>query len=169
MIDEKQMTLGMDWQGQDVAGWYATEKIDGYRAYWDGANFWTRTGNKVNAPSWFTDGLPPVAMDCELYAGIGKRSAITSYLRSGNFPATLRLMVFDVPEASGDYAARMHSLPEKLPAHVQALPVKKVANTDHAFEMMLEIQAQDGEGIVLRNPAVDRYEIGRTQNLLKLK
>lgn len=36
-----------------------SEKYDGVRAYWNGIEFWTRTGKrKINTPVWFTKDFP---------------------------------------------------------------------------------------------------------------
>ena len=48
-------------------GWYLTEKYDGMRLYWDGSQFYSRIGNKVNVPESLTKQLPPVALDGELW------------------------------------------------------------------------------------------------------
>lgn len=49
-MNENDMQHGVDWNGQDVSGWIATEKYNGCRAYWDGGNLWSRGGLKVNIP-----------------------------------------------------------------------------------------------------------------------
>jgi len=30
-----------------------SEKLDGVRAFWNGNDFYSRAGNKFNAPDWF--------------------------------------------------------------------------------------------------------------------
>jgi DNA ligase-1 len=45
-----------------------SEKLDGVRAYWNGANFLSRNGNIFDAPRWFKEGLPrSVSLDGELW------------------------------------------------------------------------------------------------------
>jgi DNA ligase-1 len=46
---------------------WMSEKFDGIRAYWDGSNLFTRKGNKIRVPSFFLEGLPPIALDGELW------------------------------------------------------------------------------------------------------
>jgi DNA ligase 1 len=58
------------------AGWLVSIKLDGHRAYWNGTHFRSRGpgdnfGRIIEAPKWFTQGLPVEALDGELYAGIG--------------------------------------------------------------------------------------------------
>ena len=64
----------------NVAGWLMTEKLDGMRGYWDGRQLWTRRGNPIYTPRWFTAGLPKDAtLDGELW------------LRRNSFEATMRI------------------------------------------------------------------------------
>lgn len=35
-----------------------SEKFDGVRAYWDGKNFYHRSGEQMQVPLWFSDILP---------------------------------------------------------------------------------------------------------------
>jgi len=44
-----------------------SEKLDGVRAYWDGKQFLSRQGNLYHAPAWFTEHLPAVPLDGELW------------------------------------------------------------------------------------------------------
>lgn len=37
----------------DPTDWWISEKLDGVRAYWDGADFYSREGNPFPAPAWF--------------------------------------------------------------------------------------------------------------------
>lgn len=68
-MNEKQFTLATDYHPAiDPAGWLASEKMDGCRAYWDGRQFWTRGGNVIMAPAWFTRGLPASHLDGEIWA-----------------------------------------------------------------------------------------------------
>lgn len=78
-----------------VGGWWASEKLDGMRAYWDGGvtrgtpkqlvpwanhdkderyveppictGLWSRYGNVIHAPDWWLDKLPFAPLDGELY------------------------------------------------------------------------------------------------------
>src|SRR5262245_58339892 len=53
----------------NLAGWWMSEKLDGFRAYWDGQKFISRLGNLIHAPDWFMAGLPDVPLDGELWLG----------------------------------------------------------------------------------------------------
>jgi len=51
----------------DPADYWVSEKLDGVRGVWDGKTLRFRSGNLVHAPKWFTDALPPVPLDGELW------------------------------------------------------------------------------------------------------
>ncbi len=78
-----------------IAGWFASEKLDGIRAYWDGGlsrgllasevpyantvkdyrlkqevratGLWSRTGKVIHAPDYWLDELPSIPLDGELW------------------------------------------------------------------------------------------------------
>ncbi len=58
-------------QGIDVSEYWTSEKLDGIRALWDGKHLYTRNGNRIYAPKWFTESLPEVHLEGELWAGQG--------------------------------------------------------------------------------------------------
>jgi DNA ligase-1 len=83
--------------GAPIGGWYASEKLDGMRAFWDGGitrgkpcseipfantakdarlvikpkatGLWSRYGKVIHAPNWWLDSLPQIPLDGELYGG----------------------------------------------------------------------------------------------------
>src|SRR5437868_6812014 len=64
------LLLAETWDGvTDPKGWWLSEKLDGVRAYWTGTGFSSRLGNVFHAPAWFTEGLPAVPLDGELWLG----------------------------------------------------------------------------------------------------
>lgn len=73
MISELDMMHGGDWTDDiDPAGWIVSEKLNGCRAFWDGSQLWSRGGNVIPAPAWFTAGLPTSPLDGEVWAGRGQ-------------------------------------------------------------------------------------------------
>lgn len=57
-----------DPEKHNPTGWWMSEKLDGVRAYWSGANIYSRAGNKFYAPHYFKDALPKgVELDGELW------------------------------------------------------------------------------------------------------
>lgn len=64
------LMLAKKWeQGKhNPKGWLMSEKLDGIRCYWDGANMYSRGGNKFNPPTWYKAILPKdIALDGELW------------------------------------------------------------------------------------------------------
>lgn len=172
-MTERDMTLGTDWTGQNVAGWFWSEKFDGCRAYWDGCRLWTRGGATIDAPAWLTAGLPAgVHLDCEVWFGRGRFEDARLAVQAGRWGQDARLVVFDAPEAPGDWSARMQAASGlTLPTHAFVaswgrLPSR--ASASRALRICAEVKAAGGEGLVLRRPGVG-YEHGRTGNTLKVK
>ncbi len=54
-------------EDMDPTGWYLTEKYDGIRLYWNGTDFYTRHGVKVQAPPSITNQMPKSPLDGELW------------------------------------------------------------------------------------------------------
>jgi len=162
----------MDWMGENIEGWFLSEKLDGCRAYWDGECFWTRSGKRVNAPEWFTSGLPKCHLDGEIYAGIGKLGIASSAVKHGNFGSedqpTVKFFVFDFPTASGNWAERMESsfLSFK---HAEKVKHQKCQGIEHLTQLLHSIKSVGGEGIVARNHRPQKYQTGRVSSFLKIK
>ena len=174
MTDEKSMTLGTDYAGQDVRGWYVTEKLRDVRAFWDGFNLWTRGGRIIAAPEWFTRGLPyGVPLDGGVYAGRCQVETIARLaVQNGRWiEGTHTFQVYDAPAVVGDYPERMKVARalSSVTTHVHAVAVSTVRNLNELRRLAVRIIGEGGEGLMLRNPSVTSYEQGLTGNLLKLK
>jgi DNA ligase-1 len=167
-VNEKQMTLGADWSGQCVDGWFASEKLDGCRAYWDGSRFWTRGGKVIDAPEWFTEGLPACHLDGEIWAGRGGFNAARNAVNFGRFNSGIRFAVFDAPNASGNWSERIASI-SLVSSNAFVVKCAVVSSRKEMIADMQRIQACGGEGLIVRNPAIRFYERGRTSNILKVK
>ena len=172
-MDEKQMTLGTDYDGENPAGWFMSEKLDGCRAYWDGIRFWTRGGEIIKAPAWFTKGLPPVHLDGEIYAGRGQLQAARLATQYGgrHFTRKIRFVVFDRPQSHTYWPYRLSLAGHELrkDRYASSIPFIVCDGYAHLFSYLNKIQTDGGEGVMLRHPHVTSYEIGRTKNLLKVK
>jgi DNA ligase-1 len=175
--------LAKKWSGQDPTGMWASEKLDGIRAYWNGEGFYSRNGNRFEAPAWFTDLLPKdQELDGELYIGPGQLYDALSVVRShtpGAGWAKVRYMVFDAPLVEGPFRTRMQTVrqvvnracrkwrrPGACPiVEVQQVPIRSAAELDTFHK---RVTAQGIEGTMLRDPD-SRYERRRSGTLLKLK
>lgn len=94
----------------NIGSWFASEKLDGMRAFWDGGitrgmpaesvpfanvekdgrylsppiatGLWSRYGKAIQAPSWWLNGLPEgFPLDGELYMGRGRFQELTSCVK----------------------------------------------------------------------------------------
>lgn len=89
------LMLAHNFKGEHIGGWYASEKLDGQRCFWDGGitrgmlkadvpwantakderyrntqyatGLWSRYGNPIQAPGWWLDKLPAIPCDGELW------------------------------------------------------------------------------------------------------
>ena len=61
--------LATEWDSNTMQpnGWIMTEKYDGVRLYWNGNNFITRHGRKIQVPSPMSIQMPSIALDGELW------------------------------------------------------------------------------------------------------
>jgi len=159
-----QPTLLRDYQGQPVDGWLMSEKLDGWRVMWDGAEFVTREGNVLAAPAWFKAGMPAVTLDGELFAGRGEFNQIQTLMAAGWHGLTFQ--AFDAPSAAPFRARYKHLMTLDLPAHVGIVKHIRCTDTRHLIEHADEIVTAGGEGAVVRNPRA-RYIAGRTDDVLR--
>jgi DNA ligase 1 len=167
--EEMRLMHGYDWCGEDLAGWWASEKLDGWRAYWTGARFLTRQGELLDAPAWFLAGMPDQVLDGELWAGPRTtHDQVNGAVRSGNWRA-LVFRPFDVPipmvriEVAQQILAGL-----RLPAHTRPVAYSLVASTAAAIRLMEGIVAAGGEGLMLRSPNSAYHTEHRSPKLLKL-
>lgn len=187
MIDETKMTLAVDMNGsRSVVGWLASEKLNGCRAFWDGRQFWTRGGHVVDAPAWFTRGLPAVPLDGEIWAGRGHGAGndnsafkvASNAVRLGGrwFDETddghpLGFAAFDFPHHPGGWVQRMAEARKAVRGcgHASAVRVTRIRDIHQFTEFLLRIRRLGGEGGIFRNPDAVGYEFGRSENYLRVK
>lgn len=164
--DAKRLQMhGKDWDGRDVSGWYASEKMDGCRAYWDGANLYTKEGNPINAPH-ITETLPQgFALDGELWAGRGQFEAARLFTQYGKNPERVRFVAFDAPGAGGDWPERLAAAAAHGVAVVKAWTIDDMGQLLGDLVQHLENGA---EGLMVRLPG-RHYKPGRSALLLKVK
>lgn len=167
------LMLAQEYKDQEIAGWAMSEKLDGVRAYWDGKHLISRQGYAFTPPKGFTAQFPPYPLDGELYSGRGQFEQISATVRSVSSDwRGIRLHVFDVPKAQGNLYQRLAVATQWLKTHPNApitiIPKTKVRDRQHAMDFLKQIEAQGGEGVMLRQPE-SRYSGGRSSQLLKLK
>ncbi len=164
----------------DISQYYVSEKLDGIRGYWDGKQLFTRQGNLIHSPSWFTQHWPEFPMDGELWLTRGQFQPLLSCV-SKRIPVEnkttscwrkIRFMMFDLPKHPGDFndrVNRMQALLIQVPsvylAMIDQVKLKELSALDHKLD---EVIATQGEGLML-HLASAHYQQGRNPALMKLK
>jgi DNA ligase-1 len=162
--------------GVDLSRYWVSEKFDGVRGYWDGRHLWTRGGERVRVPGWFTRGWPDVPMDGELWAGYGRFSRASVIVRSAgpDDPAwhEISYRVFDLPACGGDFDHRVPAIRRIVAAigdpWVVAIRQFHVDDEAALQAALKQVLAKGGEGLVLHRGDAP-YRPGRGVGLLKLK
>lgn len=160
----------------DPTGWWMSEKLDGVRAFWDGATrqFISRQGNIYPAPEVFTKELPNTTLDGELWIGRKKFTETISVVKTTPDSTKydprrwdeIRYRVFDAPHFLGDFEHRISSV--TLTAVSSPLPQVYCLGVEHLRQYLASVEALGGEGVMLRR-AGSAYDIGRSHDLLKVK
>lgn len=104
-----QLAHTYDSKKHSISGWYASKKLDGMRAFWDGGvssgsdkakvpwantnkddryiqspiatGLWSRLGNIIHAPDYWLNELPTVPLDGELYSETMTRQELFSTIK----------------------------------------------------------------------------------------
>ncbi len=152
------LLLAREWPADaDPAGFLVSEKFDGARARWDGQVLRFRSGDLINAPSWFTDRLPATPLDGELWLGRSRFEALSGLVRRQQPDDAgwhqLKYLVFELPGAGGRFADRAAAL-QALCSHAAwaplvAVPQRPVADRAALQALLDEVVAAGGEGLVL--------------------
>lgn len=158
----------------DVSHYWVSEKLDGVRAFWDGKQLRFRSGNPVRAPEWFVAALPPQPLDGELWIARGTFDRLAGIVRRTQPEDAewrlVRYMIFELPDAPGDFTARIERMKE-LAAAANLPWLGRVEQfrlpDDRALRRKLdEVVHGGGEGLVL-HLADASYVTGRSSVLLK--
>jgi len=160
----------------DPADYWVSEKLDGVRGVWDGKVLRHRSGNVVHAPKWFTDALPPVALDGELWISRQSFDRLSAIVRKDQ-PVDeewrqVRYMIFELPDAPGSFTERIAQMRKligdtRVP-WLQAIEQFRVSDRKVLASRLKEVVKLGAEGLVLHK-ADAPYVTGRNDVLLKLK
>ena len=162
--------------GVELSNYWVSEKYDGVRAYWNGKQLLTRSGNPINAPHWFTAPLPAYPLDGELWLRRGAFAQVSAIVRSAAAPdkewRQVKFMLFDLPQHRGNFEQRLGQLTTLVSTleqpHIQLAQQQSVASEQALFQLLEQVVDAEGEGLMLRlNHA--SYRSGRSDDLLKLK
>jgi DNA ligase 1 len=162
--------------GVDPEGYLVSEKLDGVRAVWDGKVLRFRSGLVIAAPAWFTEKLPKVALDGELWLGRGQFDALSGMVRK-TIPVDaewqqIKYMVFELPQDKAKFAERVVTLKSIVQdaafPQLQAVEQFKIANRATLQAKLDDVVQSGGEGLML-HLASSLVTVGRSDVLLKLK
>lgn len=169
--------LAKNWQSHlPVADFLVSEKLDGVRALWDGQTLRFRSGHAMATPAWFTERLPRVALDGELWIARRRFDAVSATVRRSEAVdaqwQAVRYMVFDAPSSEGPFVQRVAALAAlvaqtKLP-WLEAIAQTRVANAAELAQRLRETVDAGGEGLVLHR-AQALWHAGRSDDVRKLK
>ena len=174
--DAPEFSLAVPHRGEaDVGEYYASEKLDGVRAYWDGAKLISRGGNVFAAPQWFVRGFPAEHLDGELWSRRGDFENISGVVRRKQPHdgwREIKYMIFDMPKVGGDFRARLTQMKKTIAAanlpHLQLVAQYELQNAGELQNMMREITEGGGEGVMLRRKD-SLHRGGRGGDLIKMK
>jgi len=160
----------------DPSAYWVSEKLDGVRAVWDGAQLRTRNGHLIHAPTWYIAGFPKDAMDGELWMGRNRFEDVSGAVRqqapNDVLWRQIHYRIFELPNRPGDFSARIVEMQRiSQAASVPWLtPVEqfRVGNADALRHKLDAVVAEGGEGLMLHR-ADAGYQTGRSNALLKLK
>lgn len=166
--------LAHKWDGEtDPANFFLSEKKDGVRAYWNGREFISRQGNVYQAPAFFTQDLPKVPLDGELFKGRKMFDETISIVKSGDSGdrwKEIRFEVFDAPNHHGTFEQRIECCKRIMAGapHGSVLEQTRCTSVSHLRQELARVEALGGEGVMLRRVG-SKYEVGRSYTLLKVK
>ena len=170
------MLAGKYHPGLDLSAYWVSEKYDGVRGYWDGRQLWSRGGEALNPPAWFTEGWPTTPMDGELWAGRGRFEHASGTVRQRQPDDTawreMRFMVIDLPTHPGVFDARLQAYQAlvgqlKRP-WVVAVPQQKVESHEALQRQLRAVVRVGAEGLMLHR-GDSLYRAVRGEDLVKLK
>jgi DNA ligase 1 len=162
--------------GVDVTQYLISEKYDGVRAIWDGKQFYSRQGNTIHAPAWFTKDLPKTQLDGELWLARGEFDALSGAVRKDE-PIDaewqkITYHIFELPYAPGTFEIRAKRIVEIVKKtnlkQLKAVTQFRVADEKELKVKLNQTVKNGGEGLMLHR-ADALYETGRSSVLVKLK
>ena len=169
MICDEDMQHGRPWRGEDVRGWFACEKLDGCRGYWDGARMWSRSGRVITIPPQWSAELPRMHLDGEFFAGRGQWETTVAAVARNRWTPQVCFMVFDAPRVVGCWSKRIAAVKKKLRCDfAAAVPYEPVSDLVHVSLMFRRVREGGGEGLILRRPGAG-YSTCRVGDVLKVK
>ena len=144
------------------------------REQWDGeSKLLSRYGKKLPAPLWFTEKLPNIPLDGELWIGRGLFEQLSSILKSrDSMWNEVGYYLFDLPASRDPYEVKivkLEALKPLLPSHVHIVENISCKGIEHLKEHLESILEVGGEGLIVREPKLPYALTTITNSLLKVK
>lgn len=166
-----------DSRKHDPSGMMMSEKIDGVRAFWDSKKrkLFTRNGNEIQAPPWFTEGFPEHDCDGELHSGRGNFQKVQGIARQKYYEGSdraddwreVRYAIFD-DCGDGPFKERYKRIRNLVGNFHSYLHHFTCASDEDLMRNLKFVEENGGEGMMLRDPE-SKYERRRSSTLLKVK
>lgn len=163
---ERYMQHGRDWDGENPAGWFVTEKLNGCRCFWDGANAWSKSGERIPLPARIHRELPGTSLDGEIYAGRGGFESARAAVQYNQWVKDVQFVAFDKPDAPGNLMERLRSAQSVWP---HCVTTKVCQSYAELMDDLRAVQADGGEGLMIHAPQQINYTPGRTGLIRKVK
>ena len=166
--------LAHAYTGTNPRGWWMSEKLDGVRCIAQGGKLYTRTGNPIHAPIFFTKDLPHVILDGEIYGTADNFDTVSGICRRKEPLDSdwegLTYRVFDVVDATLPFEERQKQLRKVLPRspYLKIVYQTKCKGKGHLKSTVKRIERKGGEGVMLRK-SKSMYVFKRSRTLLKVK
>lgn len=168
--------LAQVYNNEDIQAYLISEKYDGIRAIWKNQELRTRNGNIINAPQWFTQNLPNIWLDGELWLARGEfeltASTVSKHSPIDTEWRRITYMVFDAPNYHLGFAERAEfytALVNKLDLpHIRAVAQLSLSSNQNLHALLEQATSKGAEGLMLHKASA-RFSNGRNSNLLKLK
>ncbi len=171
------LQLAQSYQSNNqLTDFLVSEKLDGVRAYWDGTNLYTRSGNRIKAPAWFLREFPVTPLDGELWIARSNFEILAGILRKKTPVDSdwrqIKYMVFDLPADLSQFESRYKKLSRIVAnSHSKIITLvaqQYVSSNDKLQDLLSLILQKGGEGLMLHRKN-SLYQARRNDDLQKLK
>jgi DNA ligase-1 len=163
------------YHGENVSGWFMSEKLDGIRGCWNGKKMMTRKGREISCPPWFLKNFPPFELDGELWIDRNSFESVQATVMDRIPSKSWRLVtynIFEVPNCKGNFLQRLNKAKawfEKKPnQYARIITQLYCKNRESLNKYLNEIESKGGEGVIVKDPG-KKYHTGRSSFVFKVK
>lgn len=158
-----------------LSEYWVSEKLDGIRALWTGKVLLTRKGTKIEAPEWFTKGLPTFSVEGELWAGRKNfnvvQKTVLDKVPDNKAWSEIRFMLFDLPNHPEGFKQRYLKLTqvvdEALSEYVGLVEQKTLSSYDELYALIKSTEESGAEGLMLKRVSGNNHVISKPIKIKK--